>query len=445
MGAVTSVIAARLGAATSGIAAKFAFFPPDPPSYKLVKDEVTGKICMSGVEMRKNEEVMWLSTRRKQDISAMYVTYPNAKLTIIYSHGNAADLGQMHELYVELSNLLKVNVFGYDYTGYGACTGKPSEQNTYADIDAALECLKEKYGVREEDIVLYGQSVGSGPTVDLASRVDNFRGVVLHSPILSGVRVIYNVKRSYWFDIYKNCDKIESIKCPILVMHGTNDEVVDCSHGKRLHELCKNPFEPLWIEGGKHCDLEFFPQHASNVVGIVVTLCLHLRVFCYSRVGGNREGSYVVGSMSLASFAVLPGVARASMSSASIATCADAGCWFLYTDVRAIGTGLQQNPSSSPGVAGAADQLFHHQVRTGIQDEDSGLGLGTGTGTGIGTQGWNLGLSCIYKQRKDWDWNLALGLGLGLGLASGNVVQVRVTLYLKASVNIVHAAEAIHN
>lgn len=50
---------------------------------------------------------------------------------------------------------------------------------------------------------MYGQSVGSGPTLDLASRLQKLRAVVLHSPILSGLRVLYPVKRTYWFDIYK--------------------------------------------------------------------------------------------------------------------------------------------------------------------------------------------------------------------------------------------------
>ena len=80
---------------------------------------------------------------------------------------------------------------------------QPSECNTYADIDAVYKCLKEQYGVKDEQLILYGQSVGSGPTIDLASRVSNLRGVVLHSPILSGLRVLYPVKRTYWFDIYK--------------------------------------------------------------------------------------------------------------------------------------------------------------------------------------------------------------------------------------------------
>ena len=82
---------------------------------------------------------------------------------------------------------------------------QPTECNTYADIDAAYKCLKEKYGVNDEQLILYGQSVGSGPTLDLASRLSNLRGVVLHSPILSGLRVLYPVKRTYWFDIYKVC------------------------------------------------------------------------------------------------------------------------------------------------------------------------------------------------------------------------------------------------
>ena len=80
---------------------------------------------------------------------------------------------------------------------------QPTECNTYADIDAAYKCLKENYGVNDEQLILYGQSVGSGPTLDLASRLSNLRGVVLHSPILSGLRVLYPAKRTYWFDIYK--------------------------------------------------------------------------------------------------------------------------------------------------------------------------------------------------------------------------------------------------
>ncbi|KAJ6960293.1 protein ABHD17C isoform X2 [Populus alba x Populus x berolinensis] len=76
---------------------------------------------------------------------------------------------------------------------------------------------------------------------------------------------MYPVKRTYWFDIYKNIDKIPSVNCPVLVIHGTADDVVDWSHGKQLWECCKEKYEPLWVKGGNHCDLELFPQYIKHL------------------------------------------------------------------------------------------------------------------------------------------------------------------------------------
>ncbi|GKB25225.1 ABHD17C-like protein [Tanacetum coccineum] len=71
----------------------------------------------------------------------------------------------------------------YDYSGYGASTGKPSEFNTYYDIEAVYNCLKNNYGTKQEDLILYGQSVGSGPTLHLAFRLQRLKGIVLHSEL----------------------------------------------------------------------------------------------------------------------------------------------------------------------------------------------------------------------------------------------------------------------
>ncbi|KAM0940817.1 putative serine aminopeptidase, S33, alpha/Beta hydrolase [Dioscorea sansibarensis] len=261
-----------MGGVTSSVAARLAFFPPNPPSYELVKDVRTGLLTLSRFPHRENVEVMTLPTRRGTEIVAIYVRNPMATSTLLYSHGNAADLGQMYELFLELSIHLRVNLLGYDYSGYGRSSGKPSEQNTYADIEAAFKCLEENFGAKEEEIILYGQSVGSGPTLELAARLPRLRAVVLHSPILSGLRVMYPVKRSYWFDIYKNVDKIPLVNCPVLVIHGTSDEVVDCSHGKQLWELCKEKYEPLWLKGGNHCDLELFPEYIRHLKKFISTV-----------------------------------------------------------------------------------------------------------------------------------------------------------------------------
>lgn len=252
-----------MGNVTSSVAARFAFFPPDPPSYKLCIDG--GKLYMTNVPRDKNKDVQLVETKEGNRIVTMYLRYPHARFTLLYSHGNAADLGQMHDLLLELRAHLRVNVMSYDYSGYGASSGKATEFNTYADIEAVYDCLRRDYGIRQEDLILYGQSVGSGPTLHLASRLPRLRAVVLHSAILSGIRVLYPVKMTFCFDIFKNIDKIQLVKCPVLVMHGTNDEIVDWSHGKRLWELCKQKYEPLWIKGGGHCNLELYPEYINHL------------------------------------------------------------------------------------------------------------------------------------------------------------------------------------
>ncbi|EFH51802.1 hypothetical protein ARALYDRAFT_323036 [Arabidopsis lyrata subsp. lyrata] len=239
-----------MGAVTSSMAAKFAFFPPNPPSYGV--EVVEGKLKLIGVEnVKDNVESIEAEDEEREsgftNASFILTVTPPILVRCLSSSPSSAF------------------IFGYDYSGYGRSSGKPSEQNTYSDIEAVYRCLEEKYGVKEQDVILYGQSVGSGPTLELASRLPNLRAVVLHSAIASGLRVMYPVKRTYWFDIYKNIEKISFVKCPVLVVHGTSDDVVNWSHGKQLFDLCKEKYEPLWIKGGNHCDLELYPQYIKHL------------------------------------------------------------------------------------------------------------------------------------------------------------------------------------
>ncbi|CAM8923061.1 unnamed protein product [Rhodiola kirilowii] len=253
-----------MGNVTSSVAARFAFFPPDPPTYDVVSED-DGRIVFSGLTADKNVDVHLLETKGGNKIVATFWKHPFSRFTLLYSHGNAADLGQMMELFIELRAHLRVNIMSYDYSGYGASTGKPSEFDTYYDIEAVYNCLKRDYGVKQEDLIVYGQSVGSGPTLHLAARLQRLRGVILHSAILSGIRVIYPVKMTFWFDIFKNIDKIRQVTCLVLVIHGTSDEIVDFSHGKRLWELAKEKYEPLWVKGGGHCNLETYPEYIKHL------------------------------------------------------------------------------------------------------------------------------------------------------------------------------------
>ncbi|KAK2373829.1 hypothetical protein P8452_46720 [Trifolium repens] len=259
-----------MGCMVSSLASKFAFFPPSPPTYQL-KNRDDGKLTVVSTASPiphpddNSLDVLLVDTKHGNKIVAFYLKNPYARLTLLYSHGNAADLGQLYDLFVQLKVNLRVNLMGYDYSGYGASTGKPSESSTYADIEAIYECLETEYGVGQEDVILYGQSVGSGPTLHLAAKLPRLRGVVLHSGILSGLRVLCHVKFSFCFDIYKNINKIKKVKCPVLVIHGTEDDVVNWLHGNRLWKMAKESYEPLWIKGGGHCNLELYPDYIRHL------------------------------------------------------------------------------------------------------------------------------------------------------------------------------------
>lgn len=100
-----------MGGVTSSMAAKFAFFPPTPPSYRVVEGGES-KLKMTDIQERDNVDVLKLKTKRGTEIVALYVKNPAAALTVLYSHGNAADLGQMYDLFCELSLHLRVNLLG---------------------------------------------------------------------------------------------------------------------------------------------------------------------------------------------------------------------------------------------------------------------------------------------------------------------------------------------
>ncbi|KAG5059105.1 hypothetical protein AAZX31_01G013700 [Glycine max] len=260
-----------MGCMVSQLAAKFAFFPPSPPTYQLKKSGEDGKLTVVSAAAPiphaddTSLDVLLVDTKHGNKIVAFYLRNPYARLTLLYSHGNAADLGQLYDLFVQLKVNLRVNLMGYDYSGYGASTGKPSESSTYADIEAIYECLETEYGVSQEDVILYGQSVGSGPTLHLAAKLPRLRGVVLHSGILSGLRVLCHVKFTFCFDIYKNINKIKKVKCPVLVIHGTEDDVVNWLHGNGLWKMARESYDPLWIKGGGHCNLELYPDYIRHL------------------------------------------------------------------------------------------------------------------------------------------------------------------------------------
>ncbi|KAL1788089.1 ABHD17B isoform X1 [Sigmodon hispidus] len=256
------------------IASKLAFLPPDP-TYTLMCDESGSRWTLHLSERadwqyssREKDAIECFMTRTSKGnrIACMFVRCsPNAKFTLLFSHGNAVDLGQMSSFYIGLGSRINCNIFSYDYSGYGASSGKPTEKNLYADVEAAWLALRTRYGIRPENVIIYGQSIGTVPSVDLAARYES-AAVILHSPLTSGMRVAFpDTKKTYCFDAFPNIDKISKITSPVLIIHGTEDEVIDFSHGLALFERCQRPVEPLWVEGAGHNDVELYGQYLERL------------------------------------------------------------------------------------------------------------------------------------------------------------------------------------
>jgi len=217
----------------------------------------------------------WLTTSRGSKIPASFIQQPNARFTILYSHGNAEDLGMIHSYMVELSKLLYVNVLAYDYSGYGLGMKRteniennvePSEENCYADIEAAFDYLTNIELINPQHIVLYGRSVGSGPSCYLAQKLSRKEkgvlgvgGMILHSPFLSVCRVVVDVGIENAFDVFPNVSRVRDVTCPVFIMHGTKDDVVPFYHGRNLYEALPENIQycsPFWAENMGHNNIE---------------------------------------------------------------------------------------------------------------------------------------------------------------------------------------------
>jgi len=212
----------------------------------------------------KDPNLIWLHTDLGEVIPAFYIQVPDAHFTLLFSHGNAEDLGLIIRYFRDVSQELQVNVFAYEYTGYGMSTGSiPAEGGIYADIEAAFKYLRDIMGIPWSQIVLYGRSIGTGPSCHLATRTA-VRGMILQSPMVSIYRIPFQFRFTLPGDLFTNVDKVSSMCTPVHIIHGTRDEIVPCWHGHSMHEACVKrgiAYDPHWVEGADHNSLE---QHAGD-------------------------------------------------------------------------------------------------------------------------------------------------------------------------------------
>mmetsp|Transcript_68782 Transcript_68782/g.151512 ORF Transcript_68782/g.151512 Transcript_68782/m.151512 type:complete len:338 (-) Transcript_68782:65-1078(-) len=242
-----------------------AFFPPRPPGYHVTEDRqvflVELDYGLAPLPDLASEGIvvdtvrMW--TRRGNVILGFHFKRADSNRTLLFSHGNSTDIGIMFHHLRELCSMLHCDVFAYEYSGYGESTGVPTEADIYADIEAAYHYLSNDCSLADDQIVCYGQSIGSVPSVELASRV-SVGGLILHSAMKSGLSVIHNVKTTYWFDVFQNATRIKKVTSPVFIIHGTHDAEIPFEHGTALWDACPEDiaYDPWWVQEAGHNDIE---------------------------------------------------------------------------------------------------------------------------------------------------------------------------------------------
>lgn len=155
---------------------------------------------------------------------------------ILYSHGNAENIGDILNTLTKLSNHLSISIFLYDYPGYGLCNGIPSEKGCYENITKCYNYLCETY--RPENIIVMGRSIGCGSATYLAA---NFPVglLVLISPFRTAVSVV-STKLTFLGDIFPNEKNIIKVKAPVMIVHGINDNIIPISHSIYLWNIVPN-------------------------------------------------------------------------------------------------------------------------------------------------------------------------------------------------------------
>jgi abhydrolase domain-containing protein 17 len=185
-------------------------------------------------------------------IAVLHLPNAEAQYTILFSHGNAEDLGHLVTLLDELRRA-GYAVIAFDYRGYGQSSGpRPGARRAVEDLDAVYDWAL-KQGIGPDRLVLHGRSVGSGPTLDVAARRE-VAGVILESAFTSAYRVLTRV-RLLPFDRFPNIEHIRVLHRPVLVIHGTHDRVIPFAHGQQLHAAAPGPRLAYWVDGAGHNDL----------------------------------------------------------------------------------------------------------------------------------------------------------------------------------------------
>ena len=198
-----------------------------------------------------------LTTEDGVRLHAWYLPVRQARWVTLVSHGNAGNISHRLDRALLLQARLQSSVLLYDYRGYGASEGSPDEAGTYRDARAAYLYLSEEKQIPPGRIVLFGESLGSAVSLELALAYPA-AALVLEAPFTS----VPDMARTTIFaplaplvrTRYENLAKIPRLRLPLLVLQGDRDEVVPFAQGRRLFDAAPEPKRHFAIPGAGHND-----------------------------------------------------------------------------------------------------------------------------------------------------------------------------------------------
>jgi hypothetical protein len=208
------------------------------------------------------------------DLTAWYAPATSKPYTFVFFHGNGDNL---YGASMDADPYIAAG-YGFliaEYRGYSGLPGKPNEAGLYADGRAYLYGLMA-HGVKNEYIILFGHSLGTGVATQMAEEF-HLGGLILLAPYLSIPKMAqaeYPIFPMNYMvlDRFENFRKMKNIHVPVLIVNGTLDEVIPPVQGKELYELANEPRQFYSLQGDGHNDLfhDFAPLAMDWVGRLVV-------------------------------------------------------------------------------------------------------------------------------------------------------------------------------
>eukprot|EP00286_Rhodomonas_abbreviata_P021241 CAMPEP_0181308882 /NCGR_PEP_ID=MMETSP1101-20121128/11714_1 /TAXON_ID=46948 /ORGANISM="Rhodomonas abbreviata, Strain Caron Lab Isolate" /LENGTH=276 /DNA_ID=CAMNT_0023415323 /DNA_START=763 /DNA_END=1593 /DNA_ORIENTATION=- len=185
----------------------------------------------------------------------------SASTVLIYCHANSEDLGSIYACAQWICQMLGVHVLVPEYPGYGLCSGNPCESSVNKAVLAACHWVRDSMCWDPDHIVIYGRSIGTGPAINAAAK-GLVGGVILVSPYTSIREIVQEHVGSVisWLTAgssdWHNLAMMAEVQCPVLLIHGTTDEIIPASHSKALHGACSAPKRLILLEKVGHQEME---------------------------------------------------------------------------------------------------------------------------------------------------------------------------------------------